>query len=158
MTDATERLDDLLARHERGDHASPAECVEDRPHFPTAGPEVGCPLCLLRRRLDSAIGEVARVRETSRRDAAYVDSLRDAADREKQSADHRALVIGDLAAKLRSCSARIERADAIWEAAIRCGLQLGQCDHGENCQDPMCELRALLSRTTMPPTMPPEQP
>jgi hypothetical protein len=114
-------------------------------------PDDACDFCLLKRKLDSALTEIARIKKTREHDDAYVQSLRDASEREKQSADHRALVIGDLAAKLRSASARIERADAIWEVAIRCGFQLGQCDHGEGCQDPMCELRDLLSKTTMPP-------
>jgi hypothetical protein len=111
-------------------------------------PDDSCDFCLLKRKLDSALAEVARIKKTREHDDAYVQSLRDASDREKQSADHRALVIGDLAAKLRSASARIE---AIWEVATRCGFQLGQCDHGKGYQDPMCELRDLLSRTTMPP-------
>ena len=92
-----------------------------------------------------------RFKKGRERDAAYVESIRDSADRDKQSADHRALVIGDLAHKLRAATARIRRAEAVVEAAIRCGMQLGKCDHGIDCQDPECELRELLHQFASPP-------
>jgi len=37
------------------------------------------------------------------------------------------------------------QANLLWDTCIAAGLQLGQCDHGDDCRDPNCALRVALN-------------
>ena len=94
-------------------------------------------------------------------DARYVESLRRAAERERDSANHRLLVVAALERKVRRLEARVQRGEALFEAALRMGLQCGICEacsRGETCVDPACEMREALTRMARSPEVEEEHP